>query len=98
MPDSYLTADLDKLTSITGAIKSCWGQDYSPSAVCQRSVTRNARSSPKSPHSPGGVHRKQRKMLAPAFSVEHLRGLVPIFYEVTHKARPSPSRFRPPAR
>ena len=29
-------------------------------------------------------------MLAPAFSVEHLRGLVPIFYEVTHKARPSP--------
>ena len=50
----------------------------------------NARSSPKFPHSPGDLHRKQRKMLAPAFSVEHLRGLVPIFYEVTHKARTSP--------
>ena len=34
----------------------------------------------------GTTHRKQRKMLTPAFSAEHLRGLVPVFYAVTHKA------------
>ena len=30
-------------------------------------------------------------MLTPAFSAEHLRGLLPIFYQVTHKVSPVPS-------
>jgi cytochrome P450 len=37
--------------------------------------------------STGDHHRKQRKMLTPAFSTGHLRNLVPIFYEVTRKVR-----------
>lgn len=33
----------------------------------------------------GRTHRRQRKMLLPVFSAKHLRGLVPVFYCVTHK-------------
>ncbi|KAG7092972.1 hypothetical protein E1B28_009273 [Marasmius oreades] len=35
----------------------------------------------------GEPHRRQRKMLNPVFSIAHMRGMVPIFYEVTHKLR-----------
>ncbi|KAF9261474.1 cytochrome P450 [Marasmius fiardii PR-910] len=33
----------------------------------------------------GERHRKQRKMLNPVFSIAHMREMVPIFYEVTHR-------------
>lgn len=33
----------------------------------------------------GDHHRKQRKMLNPVFSIAHLRQMIPMFYEVTHK-------------
>ncbi|KAI0628909.1 cytochrome P450 [Trametes polyzona] len=33
----------------------------------------------------GDHHRKQRKMLNPVFSIAHMRRMVPIFHEVTHK-------------
>ncbi|OCH86572.1 cytochrome P450 [Obba rivulosa] len=33
----------------------------------------------------GDHHRKQRKLLNPVFSINHMRHMVPIFYEVTHK-------------
>ncbi|PCH40532.1 cytochrome P450 [Wolfiporia cocos MD-104 SS10] len=33
----------------------------------------------------GEQHRKQRKMLNPVFSVNHMRRLLPIFYRVVHK-------------
>ncbi|KAF9459159.1 cytochrome P450 [Collybia nuda] len=33
----------------------------------------------------GEHHRKQRKMMNPVFSIAHMRGMIPIFYEVTHK-------------
>ncbi|KAF8159576.1 cytochrome P450 [Crassisporium funariophilum] len=35
----------------------------------------------------GEVHRKQRKMLNPVFSVAHMREMVPIFYNVAYKLR-----------
>lgn len=35
----------------------------------------------------GEHHRKQRKMLNPVFSLKHMRGLLPIFYPVTHQLR-----------
>ncbi|KAF8071756.1 cytochrome P450 [Lyophyllum atratum] len=35
----------------------------------------------------GEQHRKQRKMLAPAFSIAHMRNMIPIFYDVAHKLR-----------
>ncbi|KAH9475309.1 Cytochrome P450 monooxygenase 91 [Psilocybe cubensis] len=35
----------------------------------------------------GEQHRKQRKMLNPVFSIAHMREMVPIFYDVTHKLR-----------
>ncbi|GLB40230.1 putative cytochrome P450 family protein [Lyophyllum shimeji] len=35
----------------------------------------------------GEQHRKQRKMLAPAFSIAHLRNMTPIFFDVAHKLR-----------
>ncbi|KAF5360939.1 hypothetical protein D9756_005070 [Leucocoprinus leucothites] len=35
----------------------------------------------------GEQHRKQRKMLNPVFSVAHMRAMIPIFYEVTHRLR-----------
>ncbi|KAF8910643.1 cytochrome P450 [Gymnopilus junonius] len=35
----------------------------------------------------GERHRRQRKMLNPVFSIAHLREMVPIFYEVSHKVR-----------
>ncbi|EPS94486.1 hypothetical protein FOMPIDRAFT_40741 [Fomitopsis schrenkii] len=35
----------------------------------------------------GDQHRKQRKMLKPAFSAAHMRNLLPIFYNITDKAR-----------
>ncbi|KAG6919202.1 hypothetical protein DXG01_008500 [Tephrocybe rancida] len=34
----------------------------------------------------GESHRKQRKMLNPVFSVTHVREMMPVFYDVTHKA------------
>ncbi|PCH40527.1 cytochrome P450 [Wolfiporia cocos MD-104 SS10] len=34
----------------------------------------------------GEQHRKQRKMLNPVFSVNHMRRLTPIFYDIIHKA------------
>lgn len=33
----------------------------------------------------GDQHRKQRKMLNPVFSIAHMRDMIPIFYQVTHK-------------
>ncbi|TFK22368.1 cytochrome P450 [Coprinopsis marcescibilis] len=35
----------------------------------------------------GDQHRKQRKLLTPAFSVAHIRELIPVFYSVTYKLR-----------
>ncbi|OBZ67742.1 hypothetical protein A0H81_12348 [Grifola frondosa] len=35
----------------------------------------------------GAQHRRQRKLLNPLFSVNHLRSVTPIFYEVCHKLR-----------
>ncbi|KAF4617774.1 hypothetical protein D9613_006308 [Agrocybe pediades] len=35
----------------------------------------------------GEQHRKQRKMLNPVFSIAHMRGMVPIFYDVAEKLR-----------
>lgn len=34
----------------------------------------------------GERHRKQRRMLNPVFSPQHLQGMVPIFYSVSYKA------------
>ena len=33
----------------------------------------------------GSEHRRQRKLLNPAFSIAHMRGLSPIFYSVAGK-------------
>ena len=33
----------------------------------------------------GARHRKQRKMLNPVFSIAHMRQMIPIFYNITHK-------------
>ncbi|KAI9069672.1 cytochrome P450 [Trametes sanguinea] len=35
----------------------------------------------------GDHHRKQRKMLNPVFSINHMRHMTPIFYDVCHKLR-----------
>ncbi|RDB26333.1 hypothetical protein Hypma_006808 [Hypsizygus marmoreus] len=35
----------------------------------------------------GEQHRKQRKMLAPVFSITHMRHMIPVFYDVAHKLR-----------
>ncbi|CCL99519.1 uncharacterized protein FIBRA_01537 [Fibroporia radiculosa] len=35
----------------------------------------------------GEKHRKQRKLLNPAFSINHMRYMLPIFYHVVHKLR-----------
>ncbi|OSD05201.1 cytochrome P450 [Trametes coccinea BRFM310] len=35
----------------------------------------------------GDHHRKQRKMLNPVFSINHMRHMTPIFYNVSHKLR-----------
>ncbi|KAF8805234.1 cytochrome P450 [Phlegmacium glaucopus] len=35
----------------------------------------------------GDYHRKQRKMLNPVFSIAHMRGMIPVFYDVSYKLR-----------
>ncbi|KAK7031306.1 hypothetical protein VNI00_013561 [Paramarasmius palmivorus] len=40
----------------------------------------------------GPQHRKQRKMLNPAFSIAHMRDLLPVFYQVAHKLESSIAR------
>ncbi|KAI0955822.1 hypothetical protein AcV7_006385 [Taiwanofungus camphoratus] len=35
----------------------------------------------------GETHRAQRKMLNPAFSINHMRDMLPIFYNIVHKLR-----------
>ncbi|PIL33307.1 cytochrome P450 [Ganoderma sinense ZZ0214-1] len=35
----------------------------------------------------GAVHKKQRRMLQPVFSVAHLRNMTPTFYDITRKLR-----------
>ncbi|KIK05286.1 hypothetical protein K443DRAFT_641813 [Laccaria amethystina LaAM-08-1] len=37
----------------------------------------------------GDYHRRQRKMFNPVFSVANIRGMVPVFYSVTHRLRDS---------
>ncbi|PPQ98755.1 phosphatase sit4 [Panaeolus cyanescens] len=39
--------------------------------------------------SEGEQHRRHKKMLNPVFSAAHFRGMVPLFHEITHKARQS---------
>lgn len=39
----------------------------------------------------GETHRKQRKMLSPAFSPNHLRQLAPVFLDVAERVRTFPS-------
>ena len=36
----------------------------------------------------GEPHRRQRKLLNPVFSINHMRHMLPIFYEVTDRVRP----------
>ncbi|KLO13664.1 cytochrome P450 [Schizopora paradoxa] len=36
---------------------------------------------------PGDHHKKQRKMLNPVFSVQHMRGLVPVLYPIAYELR-----------
>ncbi len=33
----------------------------------------------------GDEHRRQRKLLNPAFNINHMREMIPVFYEVTHR-------------
>ncbi|KAJ3552463.1 hypothetical protein NP233_g12877 [Leucocoprinus birnbaumii] len=40
----------------------------------------------------GAKHRKQRKMLNPVFSINHMRDMIPLFYEVTGRLRTSLKR------
>ncbi|RXW15627.1 hypothetical protein EST38_g10219 [Candolleomyces aberdarensis] len=35
----------------------------------------------------GAHHRKQRKLLTPVFSIAHMRGMVPTFFEIANKTR-----------
>ncbi|KZT12277.1 cytochrome P450 [Laetiporus sulphureus 93-53] len=35
----------------------------------------------------GELHKRQRRMLNPAFSVSHIRSMLPLFYEIVHKLR-----------
>ena len=35
----------------------------------------------------GSEHKKQRKLLSPAFSAAHVRGLAPVFYAIAGKVR-----------
>ncbi|KAK1219541.1 hypothetical protein PQX77_017729 [Marasmius sp. AFHP31] len=35
----------------------------------------------------GDVHKRQRKLVTPVFSVTHLKALTPVFYEIAEKAR-----------
>ncbi|CCM06150.1 uncharacterized protein FIBRA_09623 [Fibroporia radiculosa] len=35
----------------------------------------------------GDMHRRQRKLLNPAFSTSHMRSMLPIFYRIVHKLR-----------
>lgn len=37
----------------------------------------------------GELHRRQREMLNPVFSIYHMRHLTPIFYEVAHRVSAS---------
>ena len=37
----------------------------------------------------GEQHRKQRKLLNPVFSTQHMRHMLPIFYEVVERVRPA---------
>ena len=38
---------------------------------------------------PGEHHRKQRKLLNPVFSINHMRHMMPTFYTVTHRVNSS---------
>lgn len=38
-------------------------------------------------HLLGSHHGKQRKMLNPVFSVNHMRDMLPLFYDLGHKVR-----------
>ena len=40
--------------------------------------------------SAGEHHRKQRKLLNPVFSINHMRHMMPTFYNVTYKVRAPP--------
>jgi len=40
----------------------------------------------------GDQHKQQRKMLNPVFHTNHMRNMVPIFYDITHKLKDAISR------
>lgn len=64
----------------------CTGRASSPWSVC---CTPGCHTSSGSARQPGNQHRKQRKMLNPAFSTAHMRDMLPTFYSITYKARSS---------
>lgn len=46
-------------------------------------------------HPAGDVHRRQRKMLNPVFSIMHMRHMLPVFYGVVHRVRDQLERSIP---
>ncbi|KAF9448713.1 cytochrome P450 [Macrolepiota fuliginosa MF-IS2] len=40
----------------------------------------------------GEQHKKQRRMMNPVFSINHMRGMIPLFYEVTERLRTTLTR------
>lgn len=49
---------------------------------------------PREYHPSGSHHRRQRKLLNPAFSTSHMREMTPAFYSVVHRVRFNSSNGR----
>ena len=74
-------------TVISNSLKPQFDDLWSQSCFCRRRVTSivlSVRIFINSLFS-GGEHRRQRKIMTPAFSAKSMRELMPIFYEVAHK-------------
>ncbi len=62
-------------------VPNVWGPSFSGvSGALQRTFTLILDSK-----TAGNHHKKQRKMLSPVFSIQQMRGLVPVFYPIAHK-------------
>ena len=74
-------------TVISNSLKPQFDDLWSQSCFCRRRVTSivlSVRIFINSLFS-GGEHRRQRKIMTPAFSAKSMRELMRIFYEVAHK-------------
>ena len=84
----YESLSLDHLSCLIDCLSSVTRRVFGPGLFATNGIPTSSRPISEaliSHLSIGDNHRKQRKILNPVFSINHMRHMMPIFYNVTHQ-------------